>query len=160
MSIVRRESRTAWPTPELAWPEERIDRVFREMWRDFFAGRALTDRFSEALASPMHVEEFMREGACIIRAEVPGIDPDKDVEITVGDGILTVLAHREERNDTDRPYGHRSEFHYGSFRRSIRLPQGADETSVRATYKDGILEISIPVGEPATAPTTVPVQRA
>ena len=73
----------------------------------------------------MKVEEFVEDGTYVIRAEIPGIDPDKDVDITVADGILHLTATREERSEEERPEGYRTEFHYGSLRRSIRLPEGA-----------------------------------
>jgi HSP20 family protein len=77
-----------------------------------------------------------------MRAELPGIDPDKDVEIAVQNGVLTVRAERREEKE-----GRRSEFHYGTFTRSMTLPAGADVDDVKATYIDGILEIRIAVPE-------------
>ncbi|ADG89044.1 hypothetical protein TBS_13400 [Thermobispora bispora] len=84
-------------------------------------------------------EDFIEDDRYVLRAELPGIDPDKDVEITLSNGILTVHAERrhEERE------AQRSEFRYGSFTRSIALPAGADENDVKATYDRGILEISV-----------------
>jgi HSP20 family protein len=160
MSVIKRESRTAWPAMEFAWPDERIDRAFRDMFRDFFAGRALGERFADGLANPIHLEEFVDNDTCVIRAELPGIDPDKDVEITVADGVLDLRAHREERTEDKRPDGYRSEFHYGSFRRAIRLPKGMKEEDVKATYKDGILEVRVPIGELTPAPTKIPVEHS
>ncbi|HZO70064.1 MAG TPA: Hsp20/alpha crystallin family protein [Kribbellaceae bacterium] len=91
----------------------------------------------------MRVEAFDEEGHFVMRAELPGIDPDKDVEIAVQDGVLTVRAERRE----EKKEGRRSEFHYGTFRRSMTLPAGADVDDVKATYIDGILEIRIAVAE-------------
>jgi HSP20 family protein len=90
----------------------------------------------------MRVEDYQTEGRYVIRVELPGIDPDKDVEITVADGILTIQAERHE----EKQEGKRSEFRYGSFSRTCRLPEGADESDVTATYKDGILEVSVAIG--------------
>jgi HSP20 family molecular chaperone IbpA len=78
-----------------------------------------------------------------LRAELPGIDPEKDVEITVDDGVLTVKAERRE----EKKEGGRSEFRYGSFARSVTLPAGADEENVAASYRDGILEVRTPIKE-------------
>ena len=69
---------------------------------------------------------------------------------------------REERTEDKRPEGYRSEFHYGSLTRSIRLPEGATEADVKATYKDGILEVRVPAPKPA-APATgtkIPISRS
>jgi HSP20 family protein len=72
----------------------------------------------------------------VIRAELPGVDPDTDVELDVADGVLHLLATPEERAEEDRPSGYHCEFRYGGFERSIRLPDGAIESDVTATYKD------------------------
>ncbi len=97
--------------------------------------------------SAMRVEEYVDEGQFVLRAELPGIDPDKDVDIAIRGGVLTVKAERREaRQDV-----HRSEFRYGSFSRSITLPSGADEDDVRATYRDGILEVRVRIAEPKAA---------
>ena len=89
------------------------------------------------------LEEFVRDGRFVVRTELPGIDPDKDVEITIQDGVLHVHGERHEEHK-DRQ---RSEFSYGSFSRSVTLPKGADADDTKASYKDGILEVSVKLGE-------------
>lgn len=88
---------------------------------------------------PMRVEDFVRDGRYVIRAELPGVDPEKDVEITVADGVLTINAERRE----ERADKHHSEFHYGTFSRKVTLPTGADEEHIEAIYGHGILEITV-----------------
>ena len=91
----------------------------------------------------VRVEDFVDQGQYVVRAELPGVDPEKDVDIRVEDGILTITAERrEEKKQSDR-----SEFRYGSFSRSVRLPAGADEEDVTASYRDGILEVRTPLKE-------------
>jgi HSP20 family protein len=161
MSLLKRD-RSTWPG-ELAWPpEERVDRAFQDMFRNFFTGGALLSRFSDGLAGSLHVEEFMDAGTGVIRIEMPGLDPEKDVEISIVDGHLNVEAHREERKEEDKPDGYRSEFRYGSFRRSIRLPEGTSEADVKASYKDGILEVRVPAAVVTPQPTAkkIPIERA
>jgi len=142
MSVTKRESRTSWPATGLAWPEERVDRAFRDMFRDLFAGRPLGERFAEGGLNPIHLEEFVDNGTCVIRAELPGIDPDKDVEITVDHGILTVHAEKTE----EKREGKRSEFLYGSFTRSVQLPEGVKEDDIKAGYNHGVLTVTAPTG--------------
>lgn len=96
----------------------------------------------------IRVEEFDEAGQYVLRAELPGIDPDKDVDIAIEDGMLTVKAERRE----EKKEGGRSEFRYGTFTRTMRLPAGAAEDDVRATYHNGVLEISVPIPE-ASKPT-------
>jgi HSP20 family protein len=95
----------------------------------------------------MRVEDYVSEGQYVVRAELPGIDPEKDVEITVDDGVLTVKAERRE----EKKESGRSEFRYGSFTRSVTLPTGADEENVAASYRDGILEVRTPIKEATKA---------
>jgi HSP20 family molecular chaperone IbpA len=98
-------------------------------------------------AHGIRVEDVEKDGKYIVRAELPGIDPDKDLEITVSDGALTIRAERQEEHKDAR----RSEFRYGSFVRRLALPAGGDEEDVTAKYADGVLEVSIGLKE-ATKP--------
>jgi HSP20 family molecular chaperone IbpA len=106
---------------------------------------------------PLRVEDFVRDGSYVIRAELPGVDPDQDLEVTVAGGILTINAERREEF-TDK---HRSEFRYGTFSRSVALPAGADEEHIEALYGHGILEITVKLAEQATdkAARKIPVRQ-
>jgi HSP20 family molecular chaperone IbpA len=87
----------------------------------------------------IRVEDYVEDGQYVLRAELPGVDPEKDVDITVAEGCLTVKAERREATEE----AHRSEFRYGAFSRSVTLPTGADEDDVKATYANGILEVRV-----------------
>jgi HSP20 family protein len=91
------------------------------------------------LTQPIRVEEYVEGDRYMIRAELAGIDPEKDVEVTVGSGYLTIRAERSDKTEGK----HRSEFRYGSFSRTMGLPANADEDAVTASYRDGILTISV-----------------
>ncbi|MCK6211719.1 Hsp20/alpha crystallin family protein [Georgenia sp. EYE_87] len=119
----------AFPFGDMPWP-------FRE------AGRAGT--------TPMRLEEFREGDHLVIRAELPGVDPDKDLDVTVDEGVLTISAQRQERSEQKQAHGYRSEFRYGRFERQIRLPKGADADAISASYRDGVLELRLPV--PAETP--------
>jgi HSP20 family protein len=109
----------------------------------------------------MRMEEFVDGDTLVVRAELPGVDPDKDVEITVTDDVLTIAAERREEKtegEEGKP-GYRSEFRYGSYRRSISLPAGVTADEVTASYHDGILEVRAPVAHPTTEPQKVAVTR-
>jgi HSP20 family protein len=161
MSLIKRERRSAWPL-ETVWSQDLVDNAFRDMFRNFFGGESILERVTEGGAHLMRLEEFIDGDTCVIRAELPGIDPEKDVEISVSDGVLHVSATREERSEEERPDGYRSEFHYGRLARNIRLPEGATEADVTATYKDGILEVRVPAPKEAVTPTAkkIPIARA
>jgi len=93
------------------------------------------------------VEDYTEEGNYVVRAELPDVDPDKDVEVTVEAGVLTIHAERHEETKV----GRRSEFRYGSLTRSIALPEGAETDKIIARYDKGMLEISIPIPKLAKA---------
>jgi len=98
----------------------------------------------------IRVEEVVEDHTLVIRAELPGVDPDKDVELTVDNGRLTLRAERREEKEEKDRHRRRSEFRYGSFTRSVQLPPGAGQDDVKATSTDGILEVRVPVdGEKA-----------
>ncbi|WP_405148271.1 Hsp20/alpha crystallin family protein [Sphaerisporangium sp. NBC_01403] len=96
-----------------------------------------------AMGQSIRFEDYVMDGRYVVRAELPGVDPDKDLEITLTDGILAIHAerHHEEKD------GHRTEFRYGSFTRSIALPPGTDDKDVKAVYDQGILEVSVKLAE-------------
>jgi HSP20 family protein len=108
----------------------------------------------------LRVEEFVDDKTLVVRAELPGIDPDKDVDISVVDGELQIRAEREAKSEHKDKDSYRSEFQYGSFLRTVTLPPGATEADVTATYADGVLEIRVPIAEAvAPAPTKIPITR-
>jgi HSP20 family protein len=105
------------------------------------------------------VEEFRDENTQVIRVELPGIDPDKDIKLTVTDSTLNIHAERREEKQTREKGRYRSEFHYGSISKSVPLPPGTSQSDVDATYKAGILEVRIPVGTgERPAETKIPVR--
>lgn len=93
--------------------------------------------------SHVRIEDYVEDDAYVVRAELPGVDPSRDVEIDVSEGSLTISGERrEEHRDKSR-----REFHYGAFARTVTLPRGANVDDVSATYKDGILEVRVPITE-------------
>jgi HSP20 family protein len=99
----------------------------------------------------LRVEEFEHDGELVIKAEMPGIDPDKDVEITMTDHTLRIKAERRQETTVDQNESFHTEFRYGSFTRLVELPSGASDKDVKATYDKGILEVHVPIN--ATVPT-------
>jgi len=87
----------------------------------------------------IRTEDYVENGRFVVRAEVPGINPDNEAEVTVAKGILTIHAERHEENESAR----HSEFRYGSFTRHVVLPATADESDITASYDKGIIEVSV-----------------
>ena len=136
-ALARRESRSFFPDL-LDWMESPFT-----MLRPF-------------TTQPMRVEDYIEDGHYVVRAELPGIDPEKQVEVTVAKGVLTIHAERQEEHEGK----YRSEFRYGAFSRHIPLPAAADENDITATYTKGVLEVSIGLKEKEAEPARrIPVTR-
>ena len=118
--------------PRSFWPE------ISELFSSFPSWPTLRPPFDMHM---IRVEDETKDDGYELRAEIPGVDPDKDVDISVRDGVLTIKAERTEKTESTG----RSEFSYGSFVRSVTLPAGADEDAIKASYDKGILTVSVPV---------------
>ncbi len=104
------------------------------------------DFMREGFWRPMFAIEEFREGEeFIVRAELPGVDPDKDLELEVIDGMLVISAEKSESHEHDSDHVHRSEFRYGSLTRSVPVPKGVREKDIKASYRDGVLEVRMAV---------------
>jgi len=107
----------------------------------------------------MRVEEFVDEDKLVVRAEMPGIDPDRDVEIDVQDHSLRIRAerrHEQHGNDAGR---YHSEFHYGTFTRAVPLSTSVSDKDVKASYRDGILEVRVPIDQKGGKAKKIPIER-
>lgn len=125
--------------------------------------RWLDDLFHDSAWHQMIKIEECKEGdALVIRAEIPGVDPDKDIQIEVIDDALVISAEKVESHEEAAGHMHRSEFRYGSLTRSVPIPRGVDESKIGATYKDGVLEIRMvtPTGMKGDGSHRVAIKRA
>ena len=133
---------------------------FPEWMTRWLDERGLADRLPLDLGTGPRLEELTEGDVRIIRAELPGVDPEEDVEISVHDGLLHIAGERTQRSE-DRENGTvRTEFRYGRFERTVPLPAGSRAEDVTATYKDGVLEVRMPTQPQAREAAKVPVQRA
>ena len=103
----------------------------------------------------IRIEELSRDGTYLVRAELPGLDPDKDVDVCFQNGLLTIEATREEHEETDE----HSEFYYGRFVRVIPIPDAVDPDSAQASYENGILEIRMDVMDQGEGATQIPIKK-
>ena len=124
-----------------------------------FAGHAWPFGSNEA-ATSIKVEEFVDKDQMVVKAELPGIDPEKDVEITLDDDMLTIAAQRSTDKSEKTEQGYRTEFNYGSLVRQIRLPKGISPDAVSATYRDGVLEIRMPKPSQEPAAKRIQIERS
>jgi HSP20 family protein len=130
-----------------------------------FLERFDPDRLAESFwpfgeGGRMRIEQQVTDDELIVRAELPGIDPENDVEITVAGDYLHLRAERRDERKEEDEGRTRSEFRYGVLARSVALPSGVNPDDVRATYRDGILEIHVPLPEDAKQqPRRIPVRQ-
>jgi HSP20 family protein len=120
-------------------------RLSDEMDR-FFQGFGLPRTLGmggEAAWAPA-IESFMRDGHFVVRAELPGLS-EKDVSVELAGDVLVIRGERkEEKTSTDGGY-FRTERSYGAFQRAVALPEGAAGDRAEASFKQGVLEIAMPV---------------
>ena len=139
-----------------AWsPFRELDRFRRDIddvFDRFLAGRPPW----QSSGSGPALESYVANNRLIVRADLPGIDP-KDVEITVTGDQLIIRAKREQQHEEKgRDFIHR-EVTYGSFERTVKLPGGVNPDEIKASYKNGVLELTVPL--PEQSPTRkVPIQ--
>ncbi|GAA0845949.1 Hsp20/alpha crystallin family protein [Marinobacter szutsaonensis] len=104
------------------------------------------DLFSRSDWAPA-VDIKETDQAFTVEAELPGMSKD-DVKVTVHDGVLTIKGERRQEEETEDKKMHRIERFYGSFMRRFTLPDNVDENSVKASFKDGLLTLTINKAEP------------
>jgi HSP20 family protein len=89
------------------------------------------------------VEVYQQNNDLVVRADLPGMKKD-DVSIDVTDHDITISGERRQEQETERGGVYRSERSYGSFSRTIPLPEGAITDQAKATFRDGVLEVRMP----------------
>lgn len=136
-------------------------------FEDFRMGWPLADLLShewtdlmERTTGLIRIEEATENGDIVVRAELPGIDPAKDVHVTLEDDVLTIHAERRDQRTEESEGTRRSEFHYGMLTRRLHVPRGIDPDAIAATYRDGILEVRVPAPPPAAETREIAVHRA
>ncbi len=149
--VARREPlRVGSPSNMLAHFADEMERVFG----DFGLGRSwLTPRWGQTWSSmPLRsgsdiwtpeIEVYQRNNELVVRADLPGLKKD-DVRVDIADDDITISGERRQEHETERAGVYRSERSYGSFCRTIPLPQGAMTDQAKATFRNGVLEITMP----------------
>jgi HSP20 family protein len=133
---------------------DRFRRDFDDLFDRFLGGRLSRQSSGHGPA----IESYVDSGKLIVRADLPGIDP-KDVEITATGDQLTIRGKREQqREERGRDFLHR-EVVYGSFERAVKLPGGVNPDEIKASYHNGVLELSVPLAEQSRT-RKVPIQSA
>jgi HSP20 family protein len=94
------------------------------------------------------VDIYDKEGETVVHAELPGVKKE-DISLDVQDGVMTIKGKRISEEEIDEDGYHRKERRYGSFLRTIPLPEEIDPDQVKANYREGVLEVRIPRSKPS-----------
>ena len=141
------------PFNELERWRHEVDRRLSAMFHDV--------GLPEAHGSSAHlpaVESFVKDSVLTIRADVPGLEA-KDIDLTLLDNVLTIKGERKEEKEIKKEEYLRREITYGSFERRMTVPEGTDPEKIKATFKNGVIEVTMPIGKEVTA-KNIPLEGA
>ena len=142
MQIVRFE-----PFRDLLGLQDRMSRLFDESYRA--TQRSASEGQQETAPSWAPAVDIYEQGTDIVlKAELPGVDP-KDVDIRLENNVLSLRGQRQLENEVKRESYHRVERSYGTFSRSFTLPTVVDQAAIKAEFKDGLLQVTLPKREEA-----------
>jgi HSP20 family protein len=142
--------RALTPGTGLSIMKKEMDRVFDRFWDEDFPQLPSMGHWAPA----MDVSET--KDAVMVKAEVPGME-SKDIQLSLQDQILTLKGEKkQEREETEEHY-YRMERSYGAFVRTVRLPATVDGSKAAATFKNGLLKVTLPKSATAKG-TTIPIK--
>jgi HSP20 family protein len=158
---------TAWENPqgsEWASPFTFMRRLMSDM-DSLFAefgfgspGPGSQLRSGEANVWMPQMDVTTRNGELLVHADLPGLKQE-DVKVTVHEGVLSIEGERHDQHEQERGGVFRRERSYGRFRRQIALPEGVDPESIKASFENGVLEVTMPLPkESAERGRSIPIQ--
>jgi HSP20 family protein len=128
--------------------QREMNRLFEDVFRGFDAPALFGRRHALATMNWPRIEVNETDKEIVVSAEIPGLD-EKDVELLINEGRLTVRGEKKaEVEDKDRQF---SERFYGRFERQIPLGVDIDEDKIEASFKNGVLKVTLPKSQPAQA---------
>jgi HSP20 family protein len=121
-----------------------VDRLFGEPTRPLFHWPSLRRQATTEMGWYPEIDVFEKNNRLVTRIDLPGMKKE-DVKVEVTDGQLAISGERKDEAEETREDFYRCEREYGSFYRSVPLPEGAKIDDVKATFTDGVLEVSVPL---------------
>ena len=139
-------------------PRLDVDSLFDEFWRGFGTPSPFVAERGVYFVPQLDVSET--EDAYRISAELPGLE-EKDFEIVLEDNVLTLKGEKHDRHESEEGGTRRTETRHGAFERRIRFDGEIDQDAVKASYKHGILTVTVPKPEEAKPHVrSIPVESA
>ena len=128
------------------------ERDMDRMMEDFFGRRMRPwwSRAEEMEVKPPIVDVFEEKDDIVVKAELPGIEKD-NIEVNLADHTLTIKGEKKKEEEVKEENYYRAERSYGSFLRTLDLPRDVHADKVKASFKNGILEVRMPKTEEAKA---------
>lgn len=145
MALIPRRKRDEWLNPfrELERIQDEMNKLFNT---SFSQVPEETRRMERAWSPAIDIQE--KENKIDIKADLPGVKKE-DVNVSVEDDTLLIEGKREEKKDLEEEGYRRRERFYGNFCRELGLPSSVDRENIKASYKDGVLELTLPKKEEA-----------
>ncbi len=145
---------TRWePMRELATMRQMMDRIFDE---DMFRLAGGWDRGGGEVAS-LALDVAEKDDAFVVKASLPGVNPD-DVDITLADNVLTIRGETKQDQEIKQENYHLRERRFGTFMRSVTLPNAVDADKIEAVNENGVLTLNLPKAE-SVKPRKIEVKR-
>lgn len=138
------------PWSGLAPLRKEMDRLFERFWEGDFPALPAFGEWSPAL----DVSET--KDAVVVKAEVPGMDP-KDIQLSLQENMLTIKGEKRQEKEEKGEHFYRAERSYGAFARVVRLPVSVDGEKVTASFKNGLLTVTLPKA-PAARGSMIPIK--
>lgn len=141
-----------------------VDRVFDEAFRGFglswprFSLPTMASGWQGLLRPALDIQETDTQYR--ITLEVPGVD-EKDIQLTLDDDVLWIRGEKRQEQERQEGQYHRIERSYGSFQRALNLPEDANQDAIKATFKNGVLAITIDRRAPPASSSVrhIPINR-
>jgi HSP20 family protein len=132
-----------------------------ERWARRFESRfprLFEDFEGEEAELKLPIESYVKNGNVVVHADVPGLDP-KDIEVSVLGNVLMIKGERKDQQEVKKENYFRREVSYGAFERHMTLPEGAQTDKIKATFKNGVVEVTMPIAKEAGA-KKIPLEAA
>ncbi len=140
------------PLSGLSTIRKEMDRLFERFLEPEFPELPVFGEFTPTL------DVSDTKDAVVVKAEVPGIEP-KDIQVELQEQVLTIRGEKKEEKEEKGETYYRRERAYGAFARSVRIPAAVDRNKVNATFKNGVLTVTLPKA-PEAKGTAIPIKAA
>jgi len=150
MALIRYQRPEAWemaPFRQMSTLREEIDQVFDRMFQSPWD---LTRETQFMAGWTPAIDLYEDKDNLVVKAELPGMKKE-DIDISLHEGMLTVSGERKEEKKVGAAETYRSERYVGRFQRTFSLPTAVTEDKITASYKDGVLTVTLPKSEEAKA---------